>query len=135
MFQAISVSSDLQWGEHGRSYSLENRVHLIRRPPICLPAIEITPLCPRVHHEVDRTTASKRASTRYDRLAARELRGLVTLVEQCRFGCGLQVLQVEYRVDNVWYIFVVRAALDHKDTEVWRRFGDARGDDASRCAT
>jgi hypothetical protein len=116
-------------------YLLQVWPHLVSCPSLSLPAVEIGLLCPGVHHEVDGTASSKCASTWHDTLSVSELRCLVALVEQCRLCCGLQVLEVENRIDDMRYVFVVSTALDHEDAEVRGVLSEATGDDASCCAT
>ena len=89
--------------------------HFVRCPALGFPAVEIAALSSCVHHEVDGTASTKCTSTWYNRLSVRKLRCLVALVEQSCLCCGLKVLEVENRVDDVWYIFVVGALLDHKN--------------------
>lgn len=119
----------------GPTYPLQMRPHLVRRPTFRLPAVEITALCPRVHHEVDGAASSKCTSAWHNWFSVSKLRCLVPLVEQRRLCCWLEILQIEYWIDDMWYILVVGAAFDNEDAEVWRGFGDASGDDTACCST
>lgn len=115
-------------------YLLQMWPHLIRGPALRLPAVEIAPLRTRIHHKVDRTATTKCSSTWHNRLAISQLWCFVALVEQRSLGCGEQILKIEHRVDDVWYIFVVCAAFDDENAEVGMRFGETAGDDATCCA-
>jgi hypothetical protein len=134
-FELLWLAKSLLNYAIGIQYLLQMRPHLIRCPTFCLPAIEIAPLCPCVHHEVDRTASTKGTSTRNDRLSVSELRCLVALVEQGRLCGRLQILEVENGVDDMWYIFVIGATFNDQDAEVGRVLSEACRDYATCCAT